>query len=343
MKDEKKLIHIPITTLTVFLACLLLPLFLPLFSCTDGGQITLPDADTENGRHDIVSDEESKSAVSDEQTNDLPENDAETGEHNNRDHLQDREVEQKEKRDNEDANDQTNLPRIGVYNGVGSWDLNVDANLNFLEKHGFTSGLFDEDDAVNLDLSEQFDMIWFPGGFSGEYNYLISSHDNIRSFVASGGAFIGSCAGAYYASDILRWKGSNQDYRLALFDGIGAGPLIGLINWGEIATLTLTEEHPANEGFADELGAYYMDGPYFIPHNEDENNKEQQIEILARYSVNEKPAVIAGRYGDGKYLLLGPHPELGGYSPGSADMNVEGEEGAQWPWLLSSLLWFYSW
>ncbi len=237
----------------------------------------------------------------------------------------------------EEPFDEPELPRIGIYTGKGSWYDNVKTLQNFFDRHGIEWSEFDEQDAVSLDLGMHFDIIWFPGGFAAEYKNFIPDHSNIRSFVREGGAFIGSCAGAYYAGDILRWHGTDYEYPLKLFDGRGIGPLAGLIAWGEIDTFNLEADHPVNADFGDSLDMYYFDGPYFDTYNPD------SVEVLARYAVNDKPAVIAGRYDNGKYLLLGPHPELGGYSTESPDFNLDGGEGAQWPWLHASLLWFSNW
>jgi len=230
-----------------------------------------------------------------------------------------------------------NLPRAGIYAGTGSWDVNVRALERFLGEYGYNWSVFDENDAVNDSLSKNFDLIWFPGGFAAEYKYYIKDHENIRSFIENGGMFVGSCAGSYYAADILRWLGSDYNYPLKIFDGKAAGPLAGLIAWGEIASFHLEKDHPANSGLNNIIDIYYFDGPYFKPYD------HSSIEVLARYSINNEPAVIAGRYGKGKYLLLGPHPELGGYSQGSPEFNIDGEDGAQWPWLHSVLLWLYQW
>lgn len=225
------------------------------------------------------------------------------------------------------------LPRVGLYAGRGSWDENVQAAGDFLDHYGFKWSIFDEEDAVNLAFEDHFDLIWFPGGFAAEYKNYISDHSRIRNFVNAGGLFIGSCAGAYYASDILRWQGTDYDYPLKFFEGKAVGPLSGLIGWGETGIIELAEDHPANHDFGLEKEVYYYDGPYFEPYHESE------ITILARYQVNEEPAVIAGEKGSGKYLLLGPHPEMGGYSDQSAGAGPDGDNGASWPWLYQSILW----
>jgi len=230
--------------------------------------------------------------------------------------------------------DDFELPRIGLYSGKGSWNDNVEVIGHFLEAYDFTWSGFDEHDAVNLDLEAHFDLLWFPGGFAAEYKNYINDHSKIKAFIDQGGLFIGSCAGAYYASDILRWQGTDYEYPLKLFDGKGIGPLAGLIGWGETGTIVLEEDHPANHNFNLEKEIYYFDGPYFEPYD------QEAITVLARYEINNQPAVIAGDSGQGKFLLLGPHPEIGGYSEQAPHFSLDGEEGAQWPWLYQLILWF---
>jgi glutamine amidotransferase-like uncharacterized protein len=236
-----------------------------------------------------------------------------------------------------DEPDKLLRPRIGIYAGKGSWDINILAAERFFEHYGVKYKLFDEQDALDGSINQDFDLIWFPGGFAAEYKNLIPNHDNIIMFVEQGGIFVGSCAGAYYASSILRWLGTDNPYPLELFKGKAVGPLAGEIGWGEIAKLSLEPGHPVNNNFDSALDMYYFDGPYF------EADDPSSIQILARYTINNEPAVIAGRYGAGKFLLLGPHPELGGYTPESPDFNLDGGEGAQWPWLYAALIWISNW
>jgi len=225
------------------------------------------------------------------------------------------------------------LPRVGLYAGKGSWNENVEVTGYFLDHYGFEWSSFDEKEAVHLNFEENYDLLWFPGGFAAEYKNYIDDHSNIRDFVSSGGLFIGSCAGAYYASDILRWQGTDYEYPLDLFDGKGVGPLSGQIGSGETGTIELTEEHPVNRDFKAEKEMYYFDGPYFEPYDRD------SVSVLARYQANSEPAIIAGEKESGKYLLLGPHPEIGGYSGESPSFSPDGEEGTQWPWLYEAVLW----
>lgn len=229
------------------------------------------------------------------------------------------------------------IPVIGIYAGAGSWDENVVAFENFFVNSGYEYENFDEEDLIKDNFLDSFDLIWFPGGFSAEYRSLIpeAGHDAIRIFVENGGMLAATCAGAYYVADIMRWQGNDREYPLKIFKGTSVGPLSGLVGWGQITNIKLDETIFGSE-FPDFLPMYYFDGPYFVPHD------EEDIIVAARYVVNDEPAVIAGKYGEGKYILFGPHPELGGYTPSNPEINLDGEEGAQWPWLKNILNWFFS-
>ncbi len=226
-------------------------------------------------------------------------------------------------------------PKIGLYTGKGSWPENIRAIKHFLDYYAFPWSNFDENDAVDLNLNEVFDAVWFAGGFSAEYKHFIEDHSKIENFVNQGGLFIGTCAGAYYAVDTLRWQGTDYDYPLKIFHGKGIGPLSGLINWGDKDVLWLEHEHPANFGFKSEKHIYYFDGPYFEPY------EEELVTVLARYSVNSQPAIISGARGTGQYLLMGPHPEIGD-SLDQASNTPEFKKGAEWPWLYQLIIWVYN-
>ncbi|HOB87682.1 MAG TPA: BPL-N domain-containing protein, partial [Bacillota bacterium] len=226
-------------------------------------------------------------------------------------------------------------PRVGLYTGKGTWEANVEALANFLDYYGIRWQGFDENDILEMDLQANFDLLWFPGGFSAEYKYNIPDHGKIREFVRNGGKYIGICAGAYYAADVMVWKGENSDYPLDLFPGRGIGPMSRYVSWGEKTAIRLEGSHPANNEFSEpSLEMFYFDGPYFAPFEE----LGDQVQVLARYDVNGEPAAVAAAQGRGKALLLGMHPELG-YAPPSGRVNTHGGEGARWDWLYAVLRW----
>ncbi len=226
-----------------------------------------------------------------------------------------------------------NMPLIGIYSGEGSWPESVEALQNFMDHYDFQWLEFSSDDLSGDQIFAEADMLIFPGGFAAEYRYAIKDHHKIRSFIENGGLFVGICAGAYYAASVFKWQNEAYDYPLNLFPGAAIGPLTGLHNWGDLAPLVLTQDYKANADFDTEIEIYYYDGPYFKADSED------SIKVLASYSLNEEAAIIAGSLGTGHYLLLGPHPELGRFDSERSGPNTHGDEGAQWPWLYSILLW----
>ena len=131
------------------------------------------------------------------------------------------------------------------------------------------------------------------------------------------------------------WYGEASEYPIKVFDGKAVGPLSGLVSWGEIAQIRVSENIFIQE-FQEPLSVYYYDGPYFVP------DEVADVDILARYDINNEAAVISGNYGNGRYILFGPHPELGGDYSSSSGINVDGGEGAQWEWLDKSLRWFFT-
>lgn len=219
---------------------------------------------------------------------------------------------------------------VGLYTGKGSWDEDVEALRNFLDAHELTLVEIDQKTISKGELNELCDILVFVGGWSSEYCHYIENHANIRSYVENGGCFVGFCAGAYYASSTMLWKGSHLDYPLKLFSGTAAGPLS--IGWGKPSEIELNKEITFNLEFEDTLEIWYFDGPCFT------GISEPSTQVLARYRDNGEAAVIAFSFGNGRVLLSGPHPELG-FIPSTDLVEVEGGSGAQWPWFYAALKW----
>ncbi len=219
-------------------------------------------------------------------------------------------------------------PRVGIYAGEGSWGENIRAIAQFFDHYDIPHDRFSEDEMHTL--AERFDAIWFPGGFSAEYRAAIDDEASLRDFVAGGGVFFGSCAGAYYAAATTVWDGSEREQSLALFPGKAVGPVAALGPWG--STTPVRSEGPASnfERDDDTLDMYYMDGPYLVP--------DEEITILARYEETGEIAVAAAGHGDGRVVLIGPHPEMG-YDHQQNVFDLEGGSGAQWPWLHAVVSW----
>lgn len=221
-------------------------------------------------------------------------------------------------------------PTVGLYTGRGSWNPDLVAMRNFLAEYDLPLVEIDQETLNKADLNELCDIMVMVGGYSSEYLHYTGDHSRIRSFVEDGGAFVGFCAGAYYASSTMRWEGRPHDYPLKLFPGEAVGPLA--IAYSSSTAIELNREFSFNRDFAGDFEMRYFAGPSFTV------SPEQEVDVLARYGESGEAAVIAFSLGEGRVMLSGPHPELG-YIPEGDQVDTEGGSGAQWPWLYAALQW----
>jgi glutamine amidotransferase-like uncharacterized protein len=167
--------------------------------------------------------------------------------------------------------------------------------------------------AIKQGILDDFQIVAVPGGYS--YDYFLdlgySGANAIRDFIEEGGAYWGSCAGAYYACEEFEWSEYGETgtyyYGLGLFPGRGVGPIIGIADWPNIA-MTDVQMNISN-GLIDlsqeptTHSIMYYGGPYF------ETEGVEGIITIATYSYNDMSAMIAFEYGQGRVFLTGPHPE----------------------------------
>jgi len=130
----------------------------------------------------------------------------------------------------------------------------------------------------------------------------------IQDFVSSGGTYVGICAGAYFACTDIEFEKGNPKHEiiktelnLDLCDGKAVGTLFGdfdervafdvEIDWTEY---TRTEC----------MLVKYLGGCWF------EDIRTKNVDIVARYRYNDRPAVIRFPYGRGNVVLSGAHIEL---------------------------------
>ena len=104
-----------------------------------------------------------------------------------------------------------NTLRVAVFGGhgtAGPWHGRIDHGSDTVKALAMIDGIkptiIKQDDFfVTPEFSrEAFDVVWFPGGGAHAYGNVIGDAGiaAIRAFVASGGGYVGACAGAYFAS-----------------------------------------------------------------------------------------------------------------------------------------------
>ncbi|MFP4365110.1 MAG: BPL-N domain-containing protein [Spirochaetia bacterium] len=102
--------------------------------------------------------------------------------------------------------------------------------------------------------------------------------------------------------------------------------------------ITLNSENPINTELPEELRILYYGGTGLYSYGDGD------IHVLANYrQVNNDPAAVNFFYGQGRVVLIGPHPEI--EEDSSRDRCTEldglsdGPEGSDWPWLSAVIDW----
>lgn len=149
-----------------------------------------------------------------------------------------------------------------------------------------------------------------PGGADLFYIKKLNGQANqiIEQYVISGGAFLGICAGSYYASSYVEFDKNGPlevlgARELAFFKGKAIGPCFGPYDdktqIGSRA-VTLHTIFPRVR----KTTVFYNGGGFF-PHAAQYPNTK----IIATYD-NDQPAIVFIRHGQGKVLLSGAHFEF---------------------------------
>ncbi|RLI45810.1 hypothetical protein DRO69_04470 [Candidatus Bathyarchaeota archaeon] len=198
--------------------------------------------------------------------------------------------------------------RVGIYTGPGTWEPGIEALEAFFEEHGIKYYELEVEEILNETL-EEYSLIIVPGGWAWDYYIALTAEgaENLKEYVREGGGYIGICAGAYYACELIIWN--NHTYMIP-----SAYP-IGLINctargprseypWPACGDLEvkINLSNPFLKNLPETFVTYYCGGPEFL-------NLSKGIEVLAWYT-DETPAIISAKYGKGLVVLMGVHLEV---------------------------------
>lgn len=229
---------------------------------------------------------------------------------------------------------------IGIYNGEGTWYDGIISFEQFLDWKGITHERFGPLDVNLNDLTNYYEGIYFPGGDAYYYKRAINETglQHIRALVQEGGAYIGMCAGAYFASDSVDWEGEIYDYQLDLFQGTATGAIAEIAPWPDYAmtVIDLNPDNPINRYEPPSQTTLYYGGPVFQPH---ENTIIDTVATWHEY--HNDAAIINFSYGNGRVLLVGPHPEIEEDSDrDSTDFAQElDDDGTEWNLLWTAVDW----
>lgn len=181
--------------------------------------------------------------------------------------------------------------KVCVYAGSGA-ELAKDVEFA-LNKLGISYDEVNEDEIKKGKL-KSCPVLIIPGGYTKKSVNALSGQGfkMIREFVNNGGSYIGICAGAYLASEIVEVPGKPQ--------GLGIIDIKNIRKSGRGMRKIYLQEHPIAKNLEKELEIYYQNGPEILA--------EGKVKEVARYE-NKTLAVVTSFFGKGKVVIFSPHPE----------------------------------
>jgi putative intracellular protease/amidase len=170
----------------------------------------------------------------------------------------------------------------------------------------------------------QFDVIVFPGGSGSKQARTVGpeGRKHVLAFVRQGGGYLGICAGAYLCSAHYSWSLGLID--TAVFTGTreveGLGKKSMWYRGGPaMVKMQLTEE--GRKLFPDvpeRVEVKYQNGPIVSPKQHPGLSRytplahfrsENVLYEPQRGTMVDTPAIVAGRFHQGRVISMSPHPE----------------------------------
>ena len=162
------------------------------------------------------------------------------------------------------------------------------------------------------DGQPRYRLLFVNGGNSSSHGQSLDGNalKNMRAFVENGGGYVGTCAGAFFASNGVDGK-ANNPYYLSVWPG-----LMQHTGLSKTSSGMFIEENSPLLRYYDFGGDHYVDS---IRHNTGGYPVEFPLrtEILARYdypkkgAVHRKPSIWAYKknHQSGRIIMEGSHPE----------------------------------
>ncbi len=162
----------------------------------------------------------------------------------------------------------------------------------------------DENFIMSGKLVECCSVLIMPGGYTATYVSTLAGKgfENIREFVAEGGEYIGICAGAYIAAEIVEVPGHPKGLGIINITNVRRSGM-GLVN---VKIVGLGD--PVVKGYSGVVTMWYQNGPYIIAG--------EGVDVSAVYEGG-CAAIVHSTYGRGKVVIFSTHPE--GSLEGGAD------------------------
>jgi glutamine amidotransferase-like uncharacterized protein len=220
--------------------------------------------------------------------------------------------------------------KVAVYSG-GPFEAGNNSRIALMHMFEWMSAtveLIDPEEICSGALSD-YDILAVPGIPAGNtYVELLEEGMNqIRQFVANGGSYIGICGGSMFGLDGY----------LGLFNGTLRTQIPGIAPGIHLITMTVNHEStgPDLSELPQTYSVLYWGSGYWDAED------MSGITTVMSYPENDRPGMIASRYGYGTYFLSSPHPEWeeGGPRDGTEYFDEFNDSDSEWPLMLSVARW----
>jgi len=209
---------------------------------------------------------------------------------------------------------------IYLYNDWGTSNLAVQQTLHNLKKHavGYEISFINAAALVKADWTNKAALLIMPGGRDVCYSKKLNGIGNeiIRTYVATGGSYLGICAGAYYGSGHIVFDQFGpleiiEKRELAFFPGKSLGPILAPYDYktysGARAALIRLNHSFYDQEVGKIICVYYNGGGYFF-----QDTLSTAIDVIADYQLQDHsylPAIIKCNYKKGVAVLSAVHFE----------------------------------
>lgn len=219
--------------------------------------------------------------------------------------------------------------RVAVYKDRGVLPDSATALLNMFEWMHAEADYVNSTD-IQQGVLDEYDIVVFPGGPASDYYSSLGTvgRSAVLAFVAGGGSYFGICGGSVFGTAAY----------LGLFNGYASGQ----VNGSEIKLLTMdvniNSTGPDLSGEPSTYDVLYWNSGYFYSSN---TTYMSTVIPIAFYPQNDKPGMIACKYGNGTVFLSFPHPEYeeGSMRDGAEQFDYYTDPDSEWPLLMKVSLW----
>lgn len=205
--------------------------------------------------------------------------------------------------------------RAAIYEGPGAGESGINALMRIISSMPSATAITLAPADIRDGALQQFDIAIFTGGRGGLQGESVGAEgrEKIRAFVESGGGYLGICAGAYLATARLdTYLKMVNTYHHRPWQ-LGRGPV-------EIQLTDLGAEILGTEDRTFEVR--YANGPIFTYERGQQPALDlPEFQVLAHFTrgvahgegtrtvMEGTPAIITAPFGQGRVMLISPHPE----------------------------------